>query len=225
VIYGLVMLLRSTNRKRIVSSGLWSSTVASWLSCVRLVSTLLTRFALRCRGIGCRAPRHGRGLSRLADESGVLDGLAVKDQRVSAVCRQADMGRAGRSHQRGDRACLQTGRRWASCAYMGTDVPRERDRVGTAVLSLDPGRADAMSVLRAPRTTDGLPTLKHRRGPRPVRIVEPTTCDPSCCAGCGQTRSPQRAAGPRGENGVCCAARVRIVGPISMHGSAALSTG
>jgi hypothetical protein len=52
VTYGLVMLFDSTTRKRIVSDGLCSSTVASWLSCVRLVSTFSTRFALRCRGIG-----------------------------------------------------------------------------------------------------------------------------------------------------------------------------
>jgi hypothetical protein len=52
VTYGLVMLFGSMTRKRIVSDGLWSSTVASWLSCVPLVSTFPTRFALRCRGIG-----------------------------------------------------------------------------------------------------------------------------------------------------------------------------
>jgi hypothetical protein len=52
VSYGLVMLFGSRIRKRIVSSGLCSSTVASWLSCVRLVSTFPTRFASRCPWIG-----------------------------------------------------------------------------------------------------------------------------------------------------------------------------
>jgi hypothetical protein len=46
VSYGLVMLFGSTTRKRIVSSGLCSSTGLSLLSYVRLVSTSPTRFAI-----------------------------------------------------------------------------------------------------------------------------------------------------------------------------------
>ena len=50
--YKLAMLFGLTTRKRILSSGLCSPTVGSSLSYGRLVSTLPTWFASRCRWIG-----------------------------------------------------------------------------------------------------------------------------------------------------------------------------
>ena len=47
----LVMLFGLTTHKRIVSSGLCSSTVGSWSTYGHLVSTLPTWFASRCRSI------------------------------------------------------------------------------------------------------------------------------------------------------------------------------
>jgi hypothetical protein len=97
VFYGLVMLFGSRTRKRIVSSGLCSSTVALWLSCVPVGLDVANavRVTLPVERLVERLGRTGE-LSPRGDASEVCGRPGGDNQRVPAVVPTGGrFGRAG----------------------------------------------------------------------------------------------------------------------------------